>query len=500
MFIYHAKMIKKGGCSIMKLEEYSSYDGLGLGELVKNKQVKAVELRDLALDAIELLNPELNTVVQTLKEDSSEEIANGVPSGHFEGVPFLIKELIIHKANIATNMGSKLAEGLAFPVDSELMKRYKESGLVTVGTTTTPEFGYNATTESTFYGPSKNPWNPKHSPGGSSGGSAASVAAGIVPVAHANDGGGSVRIPASCNGLVGLKPTRGRIPTGPYHSEPLNGIAIEFAVSKTVRDTAALLDAVSGPDVGCYGWAEPPAKPFSEQMKERPKKLKIALMTEPLTNVPMDPEYKQALLETAKLCEALGHEVVEAAPTIDVEALSLATLRIWTANIHHMINGVAGMLQRKPSPDNLESGIWACYEFGKQISASELLEAIDINAMTSRVMGQFLTQYDMVLSPVAAQKPLPLGVLNCNKNGLTAEEWTNQIFTYAPFTNLYNATGQPAISLPLGWSSDGLPLGMQFAGGFAKEGELLSLAAQLEEAKPWKNKRPLIHTASVSHA
>lgn len=485
---------------MMRLDEYSNYDGLGLAQLVKDKEVTPKELRDLALDAISLLNPKLNSVSQVLKEDSENELSKGIAKGPFEGVPFLIKELVLHKANIRTNMGSKLAEGLTFPVDSELMRRFKQAGLVTVGTTPTPEFGYNATTEAVYYGPTKNPWKPAHSPGGSSGGSAASVAAGIVPVAHANDGGGSIRIPASCNGLVGLKPTRGRIPAGPFNSEPLNGIAIEFAVSKSVRDTAALLDAVSGPDIGCYGWAEPPTDSFVAQMNERPNKLKIALMKEPLTSVSVDEESIKEVERTARLCEELGHEVVETAPSIDTEALSLATLRIWTANIRHMINGVARMLQRTPSPDNLEEGIWACYKYGETITAEELLQAIDINAKVSRAVGEFFTNYDVILSPVAAQKPLPLGTLNSNRKGLTAEEWTNQIFTYAPFTNLFNSTGTPAISLPLGWSQDGLPIGLQFASGFAKEGLLLSLAAQLEEAAPWENKRAPIHAGTVSLA
>ncbi|RDY71387.1 amidase [Halobacillus trueperi] len=482
----------------MRLDEYASYDGLGLSALVKDKEVKASELRELALEAITLLNPELNAVVQTLHQDSQEEINKGLPNGLFHGVPFLIKELVLHKANVPVNMGSQLTEGLTFPVDSELMKRYKEAGLLTVGTTTTPEFGYNATTESVFYGATRNPWDSSLSPGGSSGGSAASIAAGVVPVAHANDGGGSIRIPASCNGLVGLKPTRGRIPAGPYNSEPLNGIAIEFALTKTVRDTAALLDAVSGPDIGCYGWAEPPVESFSSQMKKAPRKLKIALMRDPLSHIPVDEDCLNELDKTAKLCEELGHEVIEVSPAVDAEALSLSTLRIWTTNIRHMINGAASMVNRIPSQENLESGIWACYEFGGKISGEELLQAIDINAMISRVIGEFFTKYDVILSPVTAQKPLPLGTLNCNKEGLTAEDWTNQIFTYAPYTNLYNATETPAISLPLGWSKEGLPIGMQFASAFSNEGLLLSLAVQLEEAAPWSSKQPKINIKSMS--
>lgn len=476
----------------MNLSEYSSFDGIGLAELVKKKDVTTGELRTCALEAIKLINPKLNGIVSLVNGSEKNEF-----SGPFEGVPFLIKELVIHAKNTPYSMGSRLAEGFTLPMDSELMIRFRSAGLNTVGTTTTPEFGYNATTEAVLYGPTKNPWNLNHSPGGSSGGSGASVAAGIVPIAHANDGGGSIRIPASCNGLVGLKPSRGRIPFGPNNSEPLNGIAIEFALTKSVRDTAVLLDAVAGPDVGCYGWAEPPTRPFAEQMKEKPRPLKIAWMSEPLSGAPVDEECKRELYKTIKLCEELGHEVTEASPTINSEALSLATLRIWTANLHHMINGAAKLLNRRPSPENLETGIWACYEFGKKLTAQELLEAIDINSFTSRAVGDFFTKYDVLLSPTLAQKPAPLGLLNANRTGLTAEEWTNQIFTYTPFTNLFNATGQPSISLPLGWSSDGLPIGMQFTGGLAEEGLLLNLAAQLEEANPWKDKLPKNHVSKI---
>ncbi|MGO4889632.1 amidase [Anaerobacillus sp. MEB173] len=475
----------------MKVNEYASYDGTGLAELVKKKEVTAQELRECAVEAINLINPKLNGVVSIVEED--DQIGS---SGPFEGVPFLIKELVLHAKNTPYSMGSRLAEGFSLPMDSELMSRFRKAGLATVGTTTTPEFGYNATTESVLYGPTRNPWNPEHSPGGSSGGSAASVAAGIVPVAHANDGGGSVRIPASCNGLIGLKPSRGRIPFGPNNFEPLNGIAIEFAVTKSVRDTAALLDAVSGPDVGCYSWAERPNRPFIEQMQEKPRPLKIAYMSESLSGAPVDEECKRELYKTVQLCEDLGHEVIEDAPVINSEAHSLATMRIWTANLHHMIDGASKLMNRKPSPENIEAGIWACYEYGARMTAAELLEALDINGLTSRAVGQFFTKYDVILSPTLAQKPLKLGVLNANRPGLTAEEWTNEIFTYAPFTNLFNTTGQPAISLPLGWSSDGMPIGMQFAGRQAEEGLLLSLAAQLEEARPWRDCRPNIHVSN----
>ncbi|OLS38891.1 amidase [Alkalihalophilus pseudofirmus] len=481
----------------MKLSEYAQYDGLGLAKLVKDKQIKAEELVELSIKSIKKLNPQLNSVVSTLEEEALNEINNGLPNGPFIGVPFLIKELVLHAKNVPASMGSQLAEGTRIPVDSELMARFRKAGFVTVGTTTTPEFGYNAATEAVLYGPTRNPWNLNHSPGGSSGGSAASIAAGITPVAHANDGGGSIRIPAACSGLVGLKPTRGRIPAGPYNSEPLNGIAIEFALTKTVRDTAQLLDAVSGPDIGCYSWTETPEEEYKQLFKKQVKPLRIAWSAQPASGVPVDEECIRALHETVNLCKELGHEVIEASPQYDTELFSLATLRIWTANIYKMIEGTAKLSGRTPSENNIEAAIWQCYLYGKEMRASHLLDAIETNATVSRQVGHFFTNYDVFLTPTIATLPAKIGLLNANNPTIDAKQWTEQIFTYAPFTNLFNATGQPSISLPLKTSQSGLPIGMQFTGRFADETTLLQLAAQLEEALPWNDRKPSVHVSSL---
>lgn len=482
---------------LLNISEFSSYDGLGLAELVKNNEVKSDELVRLSIEAIKALNPELNSVVQILEEEAQNEIDGGLHDGPFKGVPFLIKELALHAKNVKCNMGSRLAEGAVIPVDSELMARFRKAGFVTVGTTTAPEFGYNAATEAVLYGPTRNPWNLKNSSGGSSGGSAASIAAGIVPVAHANDGGGSIRIPASCSGLVGLKPTRGRIPTGPFAGEHLNGLGIEFALTKTVRDTAFLLDVVSGPDVGCYGWAESPQEEYKSVIEKPVRPLKIAWTATPATGVPVDEECIKALHETVQLCKDLGHIVVEDFPKYEVEPFSLATLRIWTANIYKMVNGAAQLTGRTPSEENIEAAIWQCYLYGKEMKASEFLDAIETNATVSRQVGQFFTGYDVLLSPTLAQLPAEIGMLNANNPNIDAKQWTEQIFTYAPFTNLFNATGQPSISLPLKVSKSGLPIGMQFTGRFADEATLLQLAAQLELALPWKNRKPEVHASKI---
>ncbi|MBK5502501.1 amidase [Peribacillus sp. TH14] len=473
----------------MKFSEYLQYDGVGLAELVKSKEVTPEELIKTALHAIEEINPKLNAVVSIQRENAKRDL-EALPNGPFKGVPFLIKEMALHASGIPSRMGSKLADGFVLPHDTELMARFRKAGFVTIGTTATPEFAFNATTESVLYGPSRNPWNNERSSGGSSGGSGAAVAAGIVPLAHANDGGGSIRIPASCNGLIGLKPTRGRIPTGPDMGEVLCGLGIEFALTRTMRDTAALLDAVSGPDLGCYAWAERPTTPYLKELSTPPQRLRIAWTDKPLSGVPVNPECNKALYETVRLCEELGHEVVETTPYINNEQHMLATVRLWTSNLANMMDNVAQFLGKNPSEENLEATSWACYQHGKSMTAVELLQALDIMNMVSRTIGDFFKDYDVLLTPTTGQPPLLLGQLNANAPGVSAEQWTEQIFTYAPFTNVFNTTGQPAISLPLAWSHNGLPIGMQFAGRFGEEATLLKLARQIEEARPWKDHRP----------
>lgn len=482
----------------MNLKEYASYDGLGLAELVKRKEVTPEELAKLAVEGIEKVNPSINAVVSVLEDQAAAAIAKLNENQPFAGVPFLIKELVLHAKGVAHSMGSRVAENTVMPVDSELMKRFKQAGLVLTGTTTTPEFGYNAATEAVIYGATRNPWNLEHSPGGSSGGSAAAVASGIVPLAHANDGGGSIRIPAACSGLVGLKPTRGRIPAGPYNSEPLNGIAIEFAVTKTIRDTAALLDQVAGPDLGCYSTLEINHAPYRESILQTVRPLKIAWTTEANSGAYVDPECAEAVQKTAKLLEELGHEVVEARPVYEQASFTKATVDIWTANIYKMIAGAAQGTGNVPSPETVEAAIWKCYEYGKELKASELLDAINTNAVVSRQVAPFFEEYDIFLSPTIGTLPAKIGELNANNPNISAVEWTEQIFTYAPFTNLFNATGQPSLSLPLAMSKSGLPIGLQFTGRFADELTLLQLGRQLEEAAPWKDRKPAVHVSEIN--
>lgn len=481
---------------MISLKDYSSYDGLGLAGLVARKELTPKELVDAALEAVSKVNPKLNAVLQTLPAQAAAEIGAGLPRGPFTGVPFLIKELVLHAKGVRCDMGSKLAQGFVPSADTELMARYRRSGLVLVGTTQTPEMGYNPTTETTLFGPVHNPWDLARSPGGSSGGSGASVAAGIVPIAHANDGGGSIRIPASCNGLVGLKPTRDRTPTGPDYGDPLCGLAIEFALTRSVRDAAALLDAVAGADVGAPGHLAPPARPYSQEVGASPGRLRIAWTTTPASGEKIDPECEKAVHETVRLLESLGHTLVEDRPSYDWESFLANVHVIWTTFTALSVDGAAAALGRKPGPDNLEAVTLACYEDGKRRTAIELLNSLTHGNALSRQVGAFFEKVDAFVTPTIARLAAPLGELNQNRKGMTAMEWTHQVFSYCPFTPLFNSTGQPAISLPLHWSAAGVPVGVQIAGRFADEATLFRLAAQLEQARPWAAKKPPVHVSA----
>jgi amidase len=481
---------------MISLNDYTAHDGLGLAELVARKEVTPDELGAAAFEAVAKVNPRINAVLHTIPKEAAAEIRIGLPRGPFTGVPFLIKEIVLHAKGVRCEMGSKLAQGYVPDADTELMARFRRAGFVLAGTTQTPEFGYNPTTETRAFGPVHNPWNLGHSPGGSSGGSGAAVAAGIVPIAHANDGGGSIRIPASCNGLVGLKPSRDRIPSGPDYGDLLCGLACEFALTRSVRDAAALLDAVAGPDPGAPGHPVPPARPYREQIGTPPSRLRIAWTTTPASGAKIDPECEKAVHETVRLLESLGHTLIEDRPRYDWDAFLENVNVIWGAFGVASIDFASAMTGRKPGPDNLEAVTLASYEDGKRYSAIDLLNAMTHCNLVSRQVGPFFEKVDVLVTPTIARQPALLGELNQNREGMTAMEWTRQIFSYVPFTPLFNVTGQPAISLPLHWSADGLPVGVQIAGRFGDEATLLRLAAQLEQARPWAAKRPPIHAAA----
>jgi amidase len=478
----------------VKLDEYASYDAVGLADLVRNRQIGADELARTALSAIETVNPRINAVLETFPE----RIADTVLQGPFAGVPFLRKDILIQEQGGLTEFGSRIAAGLRMPSSTELALRYRSAGLVTLGRTATPEMAFNATTESVKDGPTRNPWDLTRSCGGSSGGSAAAVAAGIVPAAHGNDGGGSIRIPAACCGVVGLKPTRGRVSLGPDHGTVLLGLVVEHALTRTVRDSAAILDATHGGSPGDPYVIAPPSRPFSQEIGAPVGRLRIAYAKASWTDVAVDHEVAAAVERTANLCAELGHDVTEACPSIDIEAFDIATQNIWCAFIALGVQSLAGITGREPGKHTLESATLACCEYGAQLTAVDLYRADDVMNRTSRAVAAFFAPYDVLLTPTIAQRVARIGspALDSNAAGLTAGKWVRQIFTYAPFTSLFNATGQPAISLPLEQDSEGMPVGMQFVGHYGDEGLLLRLASSIEEARPWRARCPPIHVSS----
>lgn len=480
----------------MRLDEYAAIDGCGLAELIRNGEIHEREVEKLAREAIAAINPLINAVIETFP-DTPDRRSN---SGPFGGVPFLRKDLLMQQEDELIEYGSRLAAGIRAKMTSELARRQKAAGLLTLGRTATPEFGFSVVTEPVTSGPVRNPWNLERSAGGSSGGAAAAVAAGIVPMAHANDAGGSIRIPAACCGLVGLKPTRGRISVGPALGSVLFGLGIEHAVTRTVRDCAALLDATCGPAPGDPFILPPPSRPYAVELGARTEQLRIAFTTKSWSNAEVDREVADAVVTVAQVCAALGHTIEEADLTIDYEPFQLANLRLWAGSTAFAVDRLAKITGRHVGPDKLEVATLACYEYGSKLSAVELFEAeVAINTATRQV-ADFFGQYDVLLTPTIAKQVASVGTINGMSPDWTAESWNDVLFDYAPFTALFNATGQPAISLPLAMDSNDMPIGVQFVARFAKEDVLLRLAASLEQAAPWASRRPPISAGAPYYA
>jgi amidase len=477
----------------MEVSEYAKHDATGLAGLISTGQASAEDVRQAALRAVEAVNPELNALVG----EPFDEPLSYSTDGPFAGVPFLIKDLVLHAEGVPTRAGSRMTgDGIPFPYDTDLMSRFRQAGLATLGRTTTPEFGFNASTESVLTGPTRNPWDPSRSAGGSSGGSGAMVAARAVPVAHANDGGGSIRIPAAVNGLVGLKPTRGRVPLGPDFGEALAGMAIEFAVTRTVRDCAALLDAVHGAGIGDKYSAAPPVRPFAEEVGAPPGNLKVAFTTEAWSGAPVDPECARAVEELAALLEELGHDVTEAAPDVDVATFDRANTRVWFAFLAASVATFAQLTGNQESPDNLEATTLACSEAGRKLTALDMMEADALQNQVTRAVGRWFVDHDVLLTPTLAHATFPLGLLDADDPSLDAKGWYDKIFLHAPFTALFNMTGQPAMNVPAMATADGGPVGIQLVARFGDEATLLRLAAQLEEAHPWADRKPAVYAGS----
>lgn len=470
----------------MTFKNYASYDGLGLAKLVADKHVKPVELVDAAIACIERHNPALNAIIWPLFEQARAAAKRKLPEGIFRGVPFLLKDIRASLKGVPTREGSRLVPPFPSPKTDELTARYLASGLIPMGKTNSPEFGLLPVTESALYGPARNPWHVEHTPGGSSGGSAAAVACGMVPMAHANDGGGSIRIPASCCGLVGLKPTRARNPV----PSVTTGLTIDHIISRTVRDTAAMLDVTAGPAPGAPYVAPPAPKSWLAASRKTPPRLRIGFSRTTVDGHALHPECVQAVERAASACRALGHRVEEAAPTISREPFTMAFLTLWASTLARRIDELVMTTGVKPDLESLEGLTLGLYEQGSRITASQYLMAVMHIQQVAREVAEWHQRYDLWLTPTLGGPPLPIGSIDIH------EQDPHKAFApaidFVPFTSIQNCTGQPAISLPLYWTRAGLPIGVQFAGRHGEEVLLLQLATQLEKAVPWKHQHPPI--------
>lgn len=492
----------------MKIEEYITYDGLGLAELVKNKQVTPEELLNTAIQRAEQVNPKINAIINPLY-DLGREMAANPPDGDFSGVPFLLKDLGSPLANYPMSNGSKMLRYFIPDEDGNLVKRFKQSGLVIFGKTNTPEFGLMGTTEPKHFGPSRNPWNTKHTTGGSSGGSAAAVSAGIVPMASAGDGGGSIRIPAACCGLFGLKPSRGRVSLGPDRAEDWDGAVVEHILSRSVRDSAVMLDNVCGPAPGDPYFLPNPEKPYSEIIQQDPKPLKVAFSKESPLGNRVHPECAAAVEDFAKKLESLGHQVEEKTPAIVGEDVAKAYLTIYFGQVGAQIKRFKSLFGKQAVKEGLEETTRIFGMLGNKLSTADYVEQRYQWNQFGRVMGAFHEQYDLYVTPVLSEPPAEIGTLLPNsleefslrwaeklragrlllKSGVI-EKIAMQSLEKTPFTQLGNLTGQPGMSLPLYWTSQGLPLGIQVMSAIGREDLLFALAGQMERAFPWFNKMP----------
>jgi len=473
-------------------DDVAFLDGLAQAELVRRREVRPIELVDAAIERIERLNPLLNAVVTPMVDLARAQAQAGLPDGPFAGVPFLLKDLLAAYAGVRMTSGSAYLRDFVPAHDSELVRRFKRAGLIVLGKTNTPEFGNTATTEPRLFGACHNPWNTALTPGGSSGGSAAAVAAGMVPLAHGNDDGGSIRIPAACCGLVGLKPTRARNPLGPDFGDMIGGMVVEHALTRSVRDCAALLDAVSGPDLGDPYWPPPPAGPFLDEVGAPAGRLRIAFSTTPIaaSNAPVHPDCTAAVLDAARLCADLGHRVEEARPALNGAELSDAFYVMWTGGFAWSMAGTIQAVGRPPEADEIEPTNWALYEIGRLTTAAAFLAAQQTLQRAARDVAHFFADYDVWVTPVVSAPPPLLGAFAAPPDD-PMQGW-RRVDDWVPFTRLCNATGQPALSLPLYWNAAGLPIGTQLIGRFGDEATLFRLAAQLEAARPWAQRRPAV--------
>ena len=479
------------------IDDLARLDATAQAELVRSGELTPVELVDAAIERIEALNGELNAVIHRLYEEGRAAAAGELPDGRFRGVPFLLKDLGAAFAGQPLHMGMRALKDADFraPVDTYLAERFRAAGFVTIGKTNCPELGILPTTEPQAYGPSRNPWDTSRSTGGSSGGSAAAVAAGMVPVAHANDGGGSIRIPASECGLVGLKPTRQRTSEGPLIGDNISGLTVELVVSKSVRDTAAILDAVHGPAPGDPYVAPPPARPYVEELDAEVGRLRVGLVTQPVADEAPQPAVVEAAVAAAGMLSELGHDVEE----LDTSGFQGADI-VPTFMVRWASGQAAGLMQlsvalgRELGADDVEPLTWALSQMGRKVSGGEYLAAVAQHQLLTRMVAALYERFDLLLTPTLGEVPPPLGTFD--DSGPNPLDAIGRAGLTASFTALGNVTGQPAISLPLAWSEEGLPIGIQLIGPYGGEDVLIRIASQIEEAHPWAERVPPIFAAT----
>ncbi len=471
----------------MAFAEYDRYDAIGLAELIRNKDITALEAVDEAIARTERLNPKLNAVVFKAY-DRAREMAKAGPEGPLAGVPMFLKDMRAHCVGMVTRSGSRITSDEPSTFDSTLVKRHKEAGLIPLGKTNVPEFGIMPVTESRLWGNAENPWKRGITAGGSSGGSAAAVAARIVPVAHATDGGGSIRIPASCCGLVGLKVSRGRVTQGPDAADAMNGLSVDNCVTRTVRDTALMLDLTSAPDYGDPYFALQADGPYLEGIKTPPGKLKVGVALKAPDGSPFDPQVLDAVNTTVSLLEGLGHTVEEASPEIDYAMTKVGFMIMWATNAAYGIETIRRQYNREPSLENLEQITLSLHREGLTLYGYQHIWALQLLHKAARDAARFHQAYDIWLTPTLTQLPFAHGTIDREETDV--HKAFAPVMHTVPFTSLQNATGQPAISLPLAMSREGLPIGLQFVARSGDEMTLLKLAAQLEQAAPWIDRKP----------
>lgn len=493
----------------MKFSEYCQYDGLGLAELVKQGEVTPMELLQVAAQRLEELNPQLNAVVHTFVKSAETRARSALPQGPFTGVPFILKDLLDDLAGEPTSLGTSQVRW--YPEqNAEIVNRYLKAGLVPFAKSNLPEFGLMITTEPKAFGPAHNPWKQGYSTGGSSGGSAAAVAARIVPLASANDGGGSIRFPAACCGIFGLKPSRGRNPTGPLEAEGWDGAIAGHPVTLSVRDSAAMLDCLAGPEPGTGFKIPAPAQSYLAQLDQPLKPLRIGVSARPMIPAQVSPEAQQALAKTVSLLKDLGHTVVEAHPEIDAEQMWADFVVVISGHTAAKVEQIKQIWGAKAAA-SLEPGTLSAAMLGRSFSSADVAQAKEGWHKVRAAMGRYLTEYDMLLTPTLIGEPakhgvipptafeslqmrlghrLPLGKL-LMKSGLLFS-LSERVLSRMAFTLMGNVTGLPAMSVPLHWTANGLPLGTQFVGRMLDEGRMLQLARQLEVAQPWFERRPLL--------